>query len=80
MIRYPLPETGSVTRFDHFLHKALTDITGEEIPLDNISDNKDMISFLSQKIALDTGLDSCDIAQWLSTSLKQYWVEVELPG
>jgi len=46
--------------------------------MDNISDNRDLISCLSSKLARDTGLDSCDIAKWISSSLKQYWKEVAL--
>jgi hypothetical protein len=44
----------------------------------NISDNRGLISCISSKLARDTGLDSCDIAQWISSSLKQYWAETEL--
>jgi hypothetical protein len=46
--------------------------------MDNISENRDLISCISYKLAKDTGLDSCDIAKWISSSLKQYWTEVEL--
>jgi DNA-binding MarR family transcriptional regulator len=80
MIRYPSHDVKLVSKFDYFLYRALTDITGEEIQISNLSDNKDMISFLAQKIARDTGLDSSDIAKWISSSLKRYWIEVEFSG
>ena len=76
MVRSPLPEVKVVSRFDQFLCQGLSHITGEEVSMDNISDNCDLISCLSSKLARDTGLDSCDIAQWISASLKQYWAEV----
>jgi hypothetical protein len=44
--------------------------------MDNISKNRDLISCISYKLARDTGLDSYDIAQWISGSLKEYWAEV----
>ncbi len=72
-ISYEIP----VSKFDQFLRRALSDITGEEIPRSNLSENKDLISCISSKLAKDTGLDSCDIAKWISCSLKQYWLEVE---
>ncbi len=78
MIRSPLPDVKVISRFDKFLCQGLTHITGEEISMDNISDNRDLISCISSKLARDTGLDSCDIAQWISASLKQYWAEVTL--
>jgi hypothetical protein len=67
-----------VSRFDQFLGRALPEITGEEIPVHSIAQNRDLIAYISQKLALETGLDSCDIAQWISRSLKQYWAETEL--
>ncbi len=79
MIRYPAPPgVKSVSSFDQFLQQALSDITGEEIFISSVSGNKDLIPCISHKLATDTGLDSCDIAQWISRSLKQYWKEVEL--
>ncbi len=45
--------------------------------MDNISNNRDLISCMSYKLARETGLDSCDIAQWISGSLKEYWVQAE---
>jgi hypothetical protein len=45
--------------------------------MDNISKNHDLISCISYKLARDTGLDSCDIAHWISESLKEYWAEIE---
>jgi hypothetical protein len=76
MIRYPSPDIKYVSRFDEFLRQALSDITGEDILINSVSGNKDLIPCLSHKIARDTGLDSCDIAAWISRSLKQYWAEV----
>jgi len=79
MVRYPAPvDVKSVSRFDQFLRQALSDITGEKILIRSISGNKDLIPCICHKLARDTGLDSCDIAQWISSSLKQYWAEVEL--
>ena len=78
MVRSPLPNLKSVSRFDQFLRRALTEITGEEISVHTVSENRDLISCISQKLARETGLDSCDIAQWISVSLKQYWAETEL--
>ena len=78
MVRSPLPQVKVISRFDQFLCQGLSHITGEEISMDNISDNRDLISCLSSKLARDTGLDSCDIAKWISSSLKQYWKEVAL--
>ena len=78
MVRNPLPNLESVSRFDQFLRRALSEITGEEISVRTVSENRDLISCISQKLARETGLDSCDIAQWISVSLKQYWAETEL--
>jgi len=78
MVRSPLPQVKVISRFDQFLCQGLSHITGEEVSMDNISDNRDLISCLSSKLARDTGLDSCDIAKWISSSLKQYWKEVAL--
>jgi hypothetical protein len=78
MVRYTLPEVKSVSKFDQFLRQALSDITGQEISIRTISENRDLISCISYKLANDTDLDSCDIAKWISSSLKQYWAEVEL--
>lgn len=81
MIRYPVPaNVRSVSRFDQFLRQALSDITGEEILISSITTNKDLFPCICQKLARDTGLDSCDIAQWISRSLKQYWADTELAG
>ncbi len=77
MIRKQLPDLQPVSRFDQFLSRALTEITGEEVSISTISENRDLISCISQKLAQETGLDSCDIAQWISSSLKQY-AETEL--
>jgi len=78
MVRNPLPDLEPVSRFDQFLKHALSEITGEEISVHTVSENRDLISCISQKLARETGLDSCDIAQWISSSLKQYWAETEL--
>ena len=78
MVRSPLPEVKVVSRFDQFLCQGLSHITGEEVLIDNVSNNHDLIACISSKLARDTGLDSCDIAQWISTSLKQYWAEVAI--
>ena len=72
MVRKQLPDLQPVSRFDQFLSHALTEITGEEISIRAVSENRDLISCISQKLARETGLDSCDIAQWISRSLKQY--------
>ena len=77
MVRSPLPRVKAISRFDQFLCQGLSHITGEEVSMDNISKNRDLISCISYKLARDTGLDSCDIAQWISGSLKEYWAEVE---
>jgi hypothetical protein len=78
MLRYQAPNIKYVSRFDQFLSQGLSHITGEEVSMDNISENRDLISCISYELAKDTGLDSCDIAKWISSSLKQYWAEVEL--
>ncbi len=77
MVRKLLPDLQPVSRFDKFLSRALTDITGEEISRYTISENRDLISCISQNLAQETGLDSCDIARWISRSLKEY-AETEL--
>ena len=77
MVRSPLPQVKSVSRFDQFLCQGLSHITGEDVSMDTISNNCDLISCISYKLARETGLDSCDIAQWISGSLKEYWIEVE---
>ena len=76
MVRYPSPDIIYISRFDRFLRQALSDITGEEILINSVSGNKDLIPSLSHKLARETGLDSCDIAAWISQSLKQYWTEI----
>ena len=76
MVQYPAPNAKSVSRFDQFLCQGLSHITAEEVSMDNISKTHDLISCISYKLARDTGLDSCDIAQWISGSLKEYWAEV----
>ena len=76
MVRYVSFEVTSVSKFDEFLRKALSDITGEEILMHSVSRNKDLIPYISHKLAKETGLDSCDIAAWISRSLKQYWTEM----
>ena len=77
MVRSPLPRVKSVSRFDQFLCQGLSHITGEEVSRIRISSNRDLISCISYKLARETGIDSCDIAQWISRSLKEYWIEVE---
>jgi hypothetical protein len=76
MVQYPVPNINAVPRFDQFLCQGLSHITGEEVSMDTISNNRDLISCISYKLARETGLDSYDIAQWISRSLKQYWAEV----
>ena len=75
MERYLSFEVTSVSKFDEFLRQALSDITGEEILMHSVSGNKDLIPYISHKLAKETGLDSCDIAAWISQSLKQYWAD-----
>jgi hypothetical protein len=75
MVRYPSLDVKSVSKFDQFLRQALSDITGEEILMHSVSRNKDLIPYISHQLARETGLDSCDIAAWISHSLKQYWTE-----
>jgi hypothetical protein len=75
MKRYPLTDIRYISPFNQFIRQALSDITGEEILIDSVIGNNDLISCLSHKLAMDTGLDSCDIAAWISRSLKQYWAE-----
>jgi hypothetical protein len=77
MVHFPLPQVKSVSSFDQFLCQGLSHITGEKVSMDNISNNRDLISCISYKVARGTGLDSSDIAQWISGSLKQYWAEVK---
>jgi hypothetical protein len=79
MAHYTAPNVKSVSRFDQFLCQGLSHITGEKVSADSISGNHDLISCISFNLARETGLDSCDIAQWISRSLKQYWAETELP-
>jgi len=76
MVRYLSSEVTPVSKFDAFLRQALSDITGEEILMHSVSRNKDLIPYISHKLARDTGLDSCDIAAWILRSLKQYWTEM----
>ena len=80
MVRSPVTQVKSVSRFDQFLFQGLSHITSEEVSRDNISNNHDLISCISKKRARETGLDSCDIAQWISRSLKEYWANVESAG
>jgi hypothetical protein len=80
MVRSPVAQVKSVSQFDQFLCQGLSHITSEEVPRDNISNNHDLISCISNKLARETGLDSCDIAQWISRSLKEYWANVESAG
>jgi hypothetical protein len=76
MVRYLSFEVTSVSKFDVFLRQALSDITGEEILVHSVSRNKDLIPYISHKLAKETGLDSCDIAAWILRSLKQYWTDM----
>ncbi|MCK9593369.1 MAG: hypothetical protein M0Q91_15295 [Methanoregula sp.] len=78
MVRSQLPKVKVVSRFDQFLCRGLSHITGEDVSMYTISDNRSLISCISNKLARDTGLDSSDIAQWISRTLKQYWAETEL--
>lgn len=80
MKRFPLTDIRYISLFDQFLRQALSDITGEKILIDSVIGNNDLVSCLSYKLAMDTGLDSCDIADWISRSLKQYWAEDGLAG
>ena len=75
MVRYQSFEVTPVSKFDAFLRQALSDITGEQILVHSVSRNKDLIPYISHKLARDTGLDSCDIAAWILRSLKQYWTD-----
>jgi hypothetical protein len=77
MVQYPAPDIKPVSRFDQFICQGLSHITGEKVSMDNISNNHDLISCISYKVARETGLDSSDIAQWISRSLKEYWAKVE---
>jgi hypothetical protein len=79
MVHCPAPNIKSVSRFDQFLCQGLSHITGEKVSADSIAGNHDLIPCISNKLARETGLDSCDIAQWISRSLKQYWAETEMP-
>ena len=80
MVQYPGPNIKSVSRFDQFLCRGLFHITGIEISADSISGNHDLIPCISNQLARETGIDSCDIAQWISRSLKEYWAEVGSAG
>jgi len=75
MSNSPVQYVKPVSKLDIFLKKAVFEITGEDIDVREISGNPDFLSCLSQKIARETGLDSSDIAQWISTSVKQYALE-----
>ncbi len=72
MVRKVVPNLQPVSRFDRFLSRALTDITGKEIPVSAVSENRNLVSCISQNLERETGLDSCDIARWISKSLKEY--------
>lgn len=68
----PVQDVKPVSKFDMFIKSAVFEITGENIDVTEISGNPDFLSCLSAKIARETGLDSCDIAQWISKSVKEY--------
>lgn len=72
MQRTPLPNVKPVSRLDLFMTEAIFEITGEKIDPAEIPANPDFLSCLSAKIAADTGLDSADIARWVSASIKEY--------
>ena len=63
----------NLTRLTEFKQGGL--FTGEEILIHSVSGNNDLVPCLCYKLAKDTGLDSCDIAAWISSSLKQYWAD-----
>jgi hypothetical protein len=74
MVYTPVVDEKIPTPLRNFMGRALLDITGEEISKADIGPSSNLLSFISQKIARETGLDSCDVAQWVKISLKEYWV------
>ena len=77
MVQFPEPNIKSVSRLINSSARGYLTLQAEEVSIDNISKNQDLISCISYKLARDTGLDSCDIAHWISKSLKEYWADVE---
>ena len=71
----PVQYEKTISRLDIFMKNAVFEITGEDIEVREIAGNPDFLSCLSAKIASETGLDSCDIAQWILRSVKEYAVE-----
>ncbi len=55
MVRSPLPQVKSVSRFDQFLCQGLFHITGKEVSADSISGNRDLIPCISNQLARETG-------------------------
>jgi hypothetical protein len=71
----PVQHVKPISKLDTVIKSAVFEITGENIDVAEISGNPDFLSCLSAKIARETGLDSCDIAQWISKSVKEYALE-----
>jgi len=74
MVYIPIVDEKTPSPLRNFMEHALLDITGEKISCVDIGPSSNLLSCLSQKIARDMGLDSCDVAQWIKISLKEYWV------
>jgi hypothetical protein len=74
MVYTPIADEKIPSPLRSFMGHAIHDITGEDISCADIGPTSNLLSCLSQKIARETGLDSCDVAQWIRHSLKEYWV------
>jgi hypothetical protein len=71
----PVQYEKPISRLDIFMKNAVFEITGEDIDVREITGNPNFLSCVSAKIASETGLDSCDVAQWIVRSVKEYAVE-----
>ena len=74
MAYVPITDEKVPSALKNFMGRALQDITGEEISGMDNGPSSDLLSCLSQKIARETDLDSSDVAQWIRTAVKEYWV------
>lgn len=78
MVYTPIANEKIISPLKNFLRRAILDITGEEISCMDLGPSSYMLSCISHKIASETHLDSCDVAQWISTAIKEYWVTTEM--
>jgi len=74
MVYTPVVDKQIPSPLRNFMEPAILHITGEDISCAGTGQPSNLLSCLSQKIARETGLDSCDVAQWVRLSLKDYWV------